>query len=190
MAKRARCCPASLSARLVFISHCGPVHKVSSSSTLVGNSLHRSDETHAEGKQTPRKGLQASDGSPRVEAVSSVSWCVWALKAQISSGALVSQAEGASGAAEVVYDQRDVKTVHLQQVDQEGAITLGIQPHGPHVLSSEGGIDAPCYLRQGLEDAVIQLHEEPRTGLKTAASGCGPWHLITTIKPTEQYYCL
>lgn len=86
----------------------------------------------------------------------------------------VSRAVGASGAAEVVYDQRDVNAVHLQQVDQEGAIGMGIQPHGPHVLSGEGGINASRYLGKDLEDAVIQLHEEPRAGLKTAASGHGP----------------
>lgn len=80
-------------------------------------------------------------------SVYSVLVCVWgASKAQISSGIpKFSLAEGGSGAAEVVYDQRDVNTVHLQQVDQEGVIALGIQPHGPHVLSGEGGILAPCY---------------------------------------------
>lgn len=91
-----------------------------------------------------------------------------ALKAQISSGG-VSPSCGwvrASGAAGVVYDQRDVKAVHLQQVKQEGAIALRIQPHDPHVLSSEGGISAPGYLRKGLEDAVVQLHEEPGMGIQ------------------------
>lgn len=79
-------------------------------------------------------------------------------KAQIPSG--VPQAKEASQAAGAVYDQRDVNAVHLQQVDQEGAIALGIQPHGPHVIGGKGGISASRNVTQSLEDAIIQLHEE------------------------------
>ena len=82
----------------------------------------------------------------------------------------VSQARGNSGAAEVVYDKRDIDAIHLQQVGEEGTVTLGIQSHGPNVINSEGGISAPRHLRQGLKDAVIQLHEEPRTALTITAS--------------------
>lgn len=74
-----------------------------------------------------------------------------------------------SRAAEVVYDKCNINAVHIQQVEQEGAVTLGIQAHGPHMISCEGGISAPRHLRQGLKDAIIQLHEEPRA-LKMNAS--------------------
>lgn len=87
-------------------------------------------------------------------------------KAQISSGNRVlssPQHEGThSRAAWVVYDQCDVKAVHLQQVHQEGAIALGIQPHGPHVISGESRIDAPRDLRKSLEDAVVEFHEKSK----------------------------
>lgn len=78
-----------------------------------------------------------------------------------------------SGAAEVVYDERHVDAVHVQQVQQEGAVALGIQPHGPHVIGREGGVSAPRHLREDLKDAIIQLHEEPgknKTALKRKAS--------------------
>lgn len=53
--------------------------------------------------------------------------CVWAWKAQISSDVpRFPVPRGPSGAAGVVYDQRDVNAVHLKKVDQEGAIALGI----------------------------------------------------------------
>lgn len=70
----------------------------------------------------------------------------------------------ASGTAGVVYDQHDVDAVHLQQVHQEGAVALGVQPHGPHVLRRQDGLGARGHLPQDLEDAVIQLHEEPGGG--------------------------
>lgn len=129
--------------------------------------------THTEGKQKARRGQQAT----KEEAVSSVCRCVCicvcvckgrgGLKGTNSQWwSFPKLWVGASGAAGVVYDQRDVKAVHLQQVEQEGAIALRIQPHDPHMLSSEGGISAPGYLRKGLEDAVVQLHEEPGMGIK------------------------
>lgn len=114
-----------------------------------------------------RKEQQAMDGESKCGGSVFSVLCQWALKAQTSSGVPPGWGLAPSGTAGAVYDQRDVDAVHLQQVDQEGAITLGIQPHGPHMVSGECGIDAPCYLRQGLEDAVIQLHEEPAAGTQT-----------------------
>lgn len=61
-------------------------------------------------------------------------------------GFRVSRVEWGSGAAEVVYDQRYIETINLQQVGKEGSISLGIQPHGPHVLTGESGVGASCYL--------------------------------------------
>lgn len=124
---------------------------------------------HREGKQyqegTAGNGWESECGGSVFSVL-----CQWALKAQTSSGVPPRWGVAPSGTAGAVYDQRDVNAVHLQQVDQEGAITLGIQPHGPHMVSGEGGIDAPCYLGQGLEDAVIQLHEEPGAGTQAASS--------------------
>lgn len=91
-------------------------------------------------------------------------WCGWG--AAGTDGPLVpywypTGFWGGLGAAEVVYDERDVDAVHLQQVFQEGVVPLGVQPHGPHVISSDGGVRAPRHLRERLEDPVVQLHEEP-----------------------------
>lgn len=192
VALRAHRCEAPLSARREFYQP-PRKYKMSSASTAVGNSLRRSDETHTDIKTDTQEGTAGNRWKSRGGgSVFSVLVCVWALKAQISSGnpSFPDWGRGgrASGAAEVVYDQRDVKTVHLQQVDEEGAISLGIQPHGPHVLSGEGGINAPCYLGQDLEDAVIQLHEESRIGIKTAPSCYGPPRFLT-IRNTNSTTC-
>lgn len=64
-------------------------------------------------------------------------------------------------AAGVVDNQHDVDAVDFQQVDEKAAVTLRIQPHGSHMFSSQGRIGAPRHLRQGLEDSVVLLHEEP-----------------------------
>lgn len=105
--------------------------------------------------------------SAQVCAFVCVEWG-WGQKAQISSENRVLSSPKQEGthsrAAWVVYDQCDVKAVHLQQVDQEGAIALGIQPHGPHVISGESRIDAPRDLRNGLEDAVVEFHEKSKMG--------------------------
>lgn len=64
-------------------------------------------------------------------------------------------------AARVVDNQHDGDAVDFQQVDEKAAVTLRIQPHGSHMFSSQGRIGAPRHLRQGLEDSVVLLHEEP-----------------------------
>lgn len=70
-------------------------------------------------------------------------------------------------AAGVVDNQHDVDAVDFQQVHKEAAVALRIQPHGSHVLSSQGRISTHCHLRQGLEDSVVLLHEEPEVKLHT-----------------------
>lgn len=94
-----------------------------------------------------------------------VEW-VGGQKAQISSENRVLNSPNQEGthsrAAWVVYNQCDVKTIHLQQINQEGTIALGIQPHGPNVISGESRINAPCNLRKSLEDAVVEFHEKSK----------------------------
>lgn len=107
-----------------------------------------------------QKGTADNRQGLRAEAVSSVFWCVKALKARGLRWHvdLPRQREGdrrGSGATQVVNDHGDVKTIHIQQVDQEGAVSLGIQPHGSHVVSGEGGFSTTSYLRQSLEDVVV-----------------------------------
>lgn len=75
-----------------------------------------------------------------------------------------------SGAAGTVYDQCDVNAVHLQQVHQEGAVALRVQAHGPDVVGSQGGVHAAGHVGQSLEDAVVQLHEEPATETRFSQS--------------------
>lgn len=114
---------------------------------------------------------------PGVEAVSSVlGVCVWMCgvgwggarrhkyPVKIEFGVPQKEKGTHSRAARVVYDQRDIEAVHLQQVHQEGAIALGIQPHGPHVIRCQSGIHAHRHLGKSLEDAVVEFHEKSRTG--------------------------
>lgn len=103
-------------------------------------------------------------------SVFSVLVCVGLVGTYNPVASQVPSVEQGLGAAEVVYDQCYIKTVNLQQVGEEGAIALGVQPHGPHVLTGESGVSTCCYLWQGLEDAVIQLHKKPKMGLKAKAS--------------------
>ena len=60
---------------------------------------------------------------------------------------------------------------HLQQVEQEEPVSVGVQAHGPHALVGQGGVRAARHLAQGLEDPVVLLQEEPGGHTREKSNG-------------------
>lgn len=73
---------------------------------------------------------------------------------------------GLSAAAQLLWHQQGVITVHLQQVEQEEPVSMGIQTHGPDTLLGQRGIGAACHLTKGLENPVVLLQKKPKYNLE------------------------
>lgn len=73
---------------------------------------------------------------------------------------------GFSAAAQLLWHQQGVITIHLQQVKQEEPVSMGIQTHGPDTLLGQRGIGAACHLTKGLENPVVLLQEKPGHNLE------------------------
>lgn len=68
---------------------------------------------------------------------------------------------GVSAATKLVGQQQRVKTVDLQQVEQEEPVAVRVQSHGPHALRGQRRVRTGGHLVQGLKNPVVLLQEKP-----------------------------